>query len=125
MIQCKLDHECFAAGSVQSVAIGTVSGTGDVRLPIEKAIRKSVGWFESLKRLDKCVMRCISTCDIYLLHKDTSLAVCVRPLSFVRTDMSLRMIEWLDLLRQQGYSKAIVYVHSVHENIRKVIKHVI
>ena len=49
-----------------------------------------------------------------------SLAVCVKPLSFVNQDFSLRLIEWLEVLRAQGYEKAIIYVHSVHENVMKV-----
>ena len=41
-------------------------------------------------------------------------------MSFVNQDFSLRLIEWIELLKYQGFDKAIIYVHTVHKNIQKV-----
>ena len=50
------------------------------------------------------------------------LGLCVQPMLYVRDDISLRLVEWMELLKIMKYDRVIVYVISVHENIRKVKK---
>ena len=48
-------------------------------------------------------------------------AVCVKGLDFLYEDMSVRLVEWLELLRLLGASKVFLYDLEVHSNISKVI----
>ena len=48
------------------------------------------------------------------------LALCVSAMMFVMTDLSLKLVEWLEVLRLQGYEKVFIYVYSVHPNVERV-----
>ena len=50
-------------------------------------------------------------------------AVCVKGLDFLYEDMSVRLVEWLELLRILGASKVFLYDLEVHPNISKVINY--
>ena len=50
-------------------------------------------------------------------------AVCVKGLDFLYEDMSVRLVEWLELLKILGASKVFLYDLEVHPNISKVIDH--
>ena len=41
---------------------------------------------------------------------------------FVDQDVSMRLVEWLEVLRQQGYDTVFVYVVHVHPNVLKVLR---
>ena len=51
-------------------------------------------------------------------HKQ-GIAVCSKTLSHLR-DVSMRFIEWIELLRAQGVDKIILSVLAVHPNVNKV-----
>ncbi|XP_045115112.1 uncharacterized protein LOC123506833 [Portunus trituberculatus] len=50
-------------------------------------------------------------------------AVCGPALFYYHEDFSLRLVEWLELLRAQGFSQVFLYVTDVHPNINKVLRH--
>ena len=47
-------------------------------------------------------------------------AVCVKGLDFPLDDLSVRMVEWLEILRALGADKIFLYNLDVHPNVRKV-----
>ena len=51
-----------------------------------------------------------------------SFAVCHNPLRYSR-DLSLRLIEWLELLRILGVSKVFIYSMSIHKNMERVLNY--
>lgn len=50
-------------------------------------------------------------------------AVCVKGLDFLYEDLSVRLVEWLELLRLLGASKVFLYDLEVHPNITKVLNY--
>ncbi|KAI1280351.1 hypothetical protein HDE_13834 [Halotydeus destructor] len=48
-------------------------------------------------------------------------AVCVKGLDFLHEDLSVRLVEWLELLKLVGASKVFFYDLEVHPNITKVL----
>ena len=56
-------------------------------------------------------------------HKRQKIGVCLKVLNFPSEDVSLRLIEWLELLRQLGASKIFIYVLKVNRNIEKVLNY--
>ena len=51
-----------------------------------------------------------------------SFAVCHKELRF-SSDISLRLIEWLELLRILGVSKVFFHLLSVHKNMERVLNY--
>ncbi len=49
--------------------------------------------------------------------------VCVKGLSFPTSDLSGRLIEWLETLRAVGADQVFLYEMSVHPNVSKVLDH--
>ena len=49
--------------------------------------------------------------------------VCVKALNFPAEDYTLRMTEWIELVRILGAAKIFVYVLDVHPNMAKVLKY--
>ena len=45
----------------------------------------------------------------------------MQPFSFLTEDISLKLIEWLELLRLQGFHKVFIYELNAHPNITKVV----
>lgn len=50
-------------------------------------------------------------------------AVCVKGLDFLYDDLSVRLIEWIEMLNILGADKIFVYNLQVHPNISKVLNH--
>lgn len=50
-------------------------------------------------------------------------AVCVKGLDFATQDLSVRLVEWLELLKILGASKVFLYELEIHPNISKVLDH--
>lgn len=50
-------------------------------------------------------------------------AVCVKGLDFLHEDLSVRLVEWIELLNILGAEKIFLYDLEVHPNISKVIKY--
>lgn len=50
-------------------------------------------------------------------------AVCVKGLDFLYDDLSVRLVEWIELLRLLGADKVFFYQLQVHPNISKVLRH--
>lgn len=48
-------------------------------------------------------------------------AVCVKGLDFLYEDLSVRLVEWIELLRRLGADKIFFYQLQVHPNISKVL----
>ncbi|XP_030385745.1 uncharacterized protein LOC115632654 [Scaptodrosophila lebanonensis] len=62
-----------------------------------------------------------------VLEKDGSrplkFAVCVKTMNFLYTDMSWRLIEWLELMRLLGAEKIVFYNGPMHANMTRVLRH--
>ncbi|KAG4078302.1 hypothetical protein HA402_013012 [Bradysia odoriphaga] len=50
-------------------------------------------------------------------------AVCVKGLDFLYDDLSVRLVEWIELLRILGAEKIYFYELHVHPNISKILRH--
>lgn len=50
-------------------------------------------------------------------------AVCVKGLDFLHEDLSVRLVEWIELLRLLGANKIFLYELEIHPNISKVLQH--
>lgn len=50
-------------------------------------------------------------------------AVCVKGLDFATQDLSVRLVEWLELLKILGANKVFLYELEIHPNISKVLDH--
>ena len=50
-------------------------------------------------------------------------AVCVKGLDFPNDDLSVRLIEWIELLRILGADKIFFYNLEVHPNVTKVLNY--
>ncbi|XP_076355930.1 uncharacterized protein LOC143249629 isoform X2 [Tachypleus tridentatus] len=50
-------------------------------------------------------------------------AVCVKGLDFLQDDLSVRLVEWLELLRVVGAKKVFLYELEIHPNISKVLQY--
>jgi hypothetical protein len=50
-------------------------------------------------------------------------AVCVKGLDFLHEDLSVRLVEWIELLGLLGANKIFFYELAVHPNITKVLRH--
>ena len=48
-------------------------------------------------------------------------AVCVKGMDFPLDDLSVRMVEWLEVLKALGADKIFLYNLDVHPNVRKVL----
>lgn len=56
-------------------------------------------------------------------NKKKGFAVCVKGLDFPYDDLSVRLVEWIELLGILGADKIFFYELQVHPNISKVLKH--
>uniref|UniRef100_T1IJ88 Glycosyltransferase family 92 protein n=1 Tax=Strigamia maritima TaxID=126957 RepID=T1IJ88_STRMM len=56
-------------------------------------------------------------------NTELKFAVCVKGLNFYFDDVSVRLIEWLELLRAVGAHKVFLYDLAVHPNVTKVLKY--
>ena len=50
-------------------------------------------------------------------------AVCVKGLAFPEDDLSVRLVEWIELLTTLGADKVFIYDLEVHPNVTKVLDH--
>ena len=50
-------------------------------------------------------------------------AVCVKGLDILNQDLSVRLVEWLELLYKLGAHKVFVYELAIHPNVSKVLKY--
>ncbi|XP_053617277.1 beta-1,4-galactosyltransferase galt-1-like [Plodia interpunctella] len=48
-------------------------------------------------------------------------AVCVKGLDFLHEDLSVRLVEWIELIKIMGADKVFFYELQVHQNITKVL----
>nr|XP_027201491.1 uncharacterized protein LOC113795502 [Dermatophagoides pteronyssinus] len=54
-------------------------------------------------------------------EKKQEFAVCVKGLDFLHEDLSVRLVEWIELLRLLGANKIFLYELEIHPNISKVL----
>lgn len=50
-------------------------------------------------------------------------AVCVKGLDFLHEDLSVRLVEWIELINLLGADKIYFYELQVHPNVTKVLRH--
>ncbi|XP_018564475.1 uncharacterized protein LOC108905894 isoform X2 [Anoplophora glabripennis] len=50
-------------------------------------------------------------------------AVCVKGLDFLHEDLSVRLVEWIEIMKLLGVDKIFFYELQVHRNISKVLTH--
>ncbi|CAF1308820.1 unnamed protein product [Adineta steineri] len=58
-----------------------------------------------------------------LNRKKQSFAVCVKGLEFLHDDLSIRLIEWIELLNILGVKKIFFYEFDIHPNMSKVLQY--
>lgn len=56
-------------------------------------------------------------------EKKKKFAVCVKGLDFLHEDLSVRLVEWIELLGLLGADKVFFYELQVHSNISKVLQY--
>ncbi|KAI5726837.1 hypothetical protein M8J76_009301 [Diaphorina citri] len=56
-------------------------------------------------------------------EKKKGFAVCVKGLDFLHNDLSVRLVEWIELLNILGADKIFFYELQTHPNISKVLNH--
>jgi len=56
-------------------------------------------------------------------EKKNKFAVCVKGLDFPHDDLSVRLVEWIELLTTLGADKIFLYQLEVHPNITKVLEY--
>lgn len=52
-----------------------------------------------------------------------SIGVCVQALRFANYEYSVRMIEWLEMVRILGADKVYIYIHDATKSLKKVLRH--
>ncbi|XP_042877223.1 uncharacterized protein LOC122256526 [Penaeus japonicus] len=52
-----------------------------------------------------------------------SVAVCGPALYYYHEDFSVRMVEWLEILRAQGFAKVFLSVTDIHPNLERVLRY--
>lgn len=57
------------------------------------------------------------------VEKKKPFAVCVKGLDFLHTDMSLRLVEWIELLYILGADKIFIYELQTHPNISRILQY--
>ncbi|XP_039298427.1 uncharacterized protein LOC111057086 [Nilaparvata lugens] len=73
---------------------------------------------------DKCDIAKNNLRVIYKKPYETkNFAVCVKGLDFSHSDLSVRLVEWIELLGILGADKVFFYQFKVHSNISKVLKY--
>lgn len=56
-------------------------------------------------------------------EKKKDFAVCVKGLDFLHEDLSVRLVEWIELITLLGADKIYFYELQVHPNVTKVLEH--
>lgn len=56
-------------------------------------------------------------------EKKKGFAVCVKGLDFLYDDLSVRLVEWIEMLNILGASKIYFYELQVHPNMSKILQH--
>ncbi|XP_043482475.1 uncharacterized protein LOC122511359 isoform X1 [Leptopilina heterotoma] len=56
-------------------------------------------------------------------EKKKDFAVCVKGLDFLHEDLSVRLVEWIELIGLLGADKIFFYELQVHPNVTKVLNH--
>ena len=56
-------------------------------------------------------------------EKKKGFAVCVKGLDFLYDDLSVRLVEWIELIGLLGADKIFFYELQVHQNVSKVLRH--
>ena len=54
--------------------------------------------------------------------KKEDIAICVKALDFPTEDLSLRLVEWLDMTRVMGAAKVFFYDMQVPQKVRKILE---
>ena len=60
---------------------------------------------------------------VYNVEEKNNFAVCVRGLYFLKENLSVRLIEWIEILYILGASKIFLYDLNVHPDMKKVINY--
>lgn len=58
-----------------------------------------------------------------LKNTTNSIGICVKSLKLSTYDVSVRLIEWLEMVRIFGAEKVYFYVYGVTDNLQRVIEH--
>ncbi len=61
--------------------------------------------------------------SIALTKEKSGTALCVSALLYANRDVSLKFVEWLEVLKEQGFSKVAIYVYALHSNVATVLEH--
>ncbi|CAL4066201.1 unnamed protein product [Meganyctiphanes norvegica] len=56
-------------------------------------------------------------------QEKNGIAVCIKGLDFANKDISVYLVEWLELLFTMGVDKVTMYEYALHPNISRVVRH--
>ena len=103
-----------------------------ITCPVPKAHGQDVPKAVSLQSRGDChhletsvsnVLRVVQSPKPSLPRKKRSIGVCVQALRFGTYDVSVRLVEWLELVRLMGADKVHMYLYSATQNMYKVLRH--
>ena len=112
-------------GRIRPQFIRAYYRTATISCRIPKEVESLVPRAVFLQKTSDCPKKAHNSLRvIYEMPNKTrdSFAVCLNPLRYSR-DLSLKLIEWLELLRILGVSKVFIPLMSVHKNMERVLKY--
>lgn len=56
-------------------------------------------------------------------EKKKKFGVCVKGMSFPTDDLTLKIMEWVEVLKSLGVSTIFLYDLAIHPNVRKLLNH--
>ena len=56
-------------------------------------------------------------------EKKKRFGVCVKGMSFPTDDLTLKIMEWIEVLKSLGVDTIFLYDLAIHPNVKKLLKH--
>ena len=103
-----------------------------ITCPVPKELSTLVPQAISLQSTDNCkqmknnVLRVIFEPKLSINQQSVSkpsIGICVKAFRYGAYDISVRLIEWLEMVRILGAGKVYFYVFGAMDNLRKLLKH--
>lgn len=101
---------------IQSVSI-------DIVHPIPLYVTLSINPCSKAENLMKVIHSKTDSFNYAAKHRKRKIAVCSKWLDFYHSDMSVRLIEWIEMVRILGASHIFISKLHIHPNMEKVIQY--
>lgn len=142
-IYCKIFYQNSNPTIIEGIIVSSLQNTGKSKskgkhkvypmivscfCPMKSILPKSVSLSMDLHTLESNELQVELPVEVSNLspsvHKRRSdIAVCVKYLDYPHIDFSLRLIEWIELLRILGSDHVFMTILDVHPNMWKVLNH--